>query len=61
MKKLLEMYKKLNQQQKEKIFSSEEINTLDGLISFEKLFSDKKFYNAVEKTIGEIILEELRS
>ena len=61
MKEMLEMYKQLNEEQRARIFNEEQRKCLDSLIFFEKLFSDKKFYNAVEKAIGEEAYKELRA
>lgn len=61
MKEMLKMYKQLNEEQRAKIFNEEQIKCLNGLISFEKLFSDKAFYNAVETAIGEEAYKELRA
>jgi hypothetical protein len=53
MKEMVEMYKQLNEEQRAKIFNAEQMACLDSLIFYKKLFSDKQFYNAVEKAIGE--------
>ena len=61
MKEMLEMYEQLNEEQRAKIFNEEQRKCLDGLLFFGKLFSDKKFYNAVEKAIGEEAYKELKA
>lgn len=60
MKDLLKMYKQLNETQKAKIFTKEQIDTLEKLVFFEKLFSDSQFYKAVEQAVAETAYEELR-
>ena len=60
MKDLLEMYKQLDETQKAKIFTKEQIDTLERLVFFEKLFTDTPFYKAVEQAVAETAYEELR-
>lgn len=61
MKEILEMYEMLNEEQKNKIFTSEQRKILDGQLFFKKLFNDPSFYNAVETAVGEAVYETLRA
>jgi hypothetical protein len=61
MKEMLGMYKQLNEKQKAMLFNGEQRKCLDSLVFFEKLFSDKKFYNSVESAIGEETYKELKA
>lgn len=61
MKEMLEMYKQLNEKQRAKIFTAEQMKCLDGLVFFEKLFNDSSFYKTVEKAVGEEVYEVMRA
>ena len=60
MKELMNSYKQLNEEQKASIFTAEQIELLDKMVFFERLFTDTAFYKAVEKAVGETAYEELR-
>lgn len=61
MKKMLKMYRQLNEKQRKKIFTKEQIECLNEADFFDRLFSDRKFYQEVETAFGEEVYEELRS
>ena len=61
MKEMLEMYRQLNEEQQNKIFTKEQIECLNKADFFDRLFNDSIFYKAVEKAIGEVAYEELRA
>lgn len=61
MDEMLKMYKRLNEEQKSKIFNEEERKCLDRLIFFKKLFTDRAFYKAVETALGEELYKEFRA
>lgn len=60
MKELINAYKQLNEEQRANIFTAEQIECLNKMVFFEKLFTDTAFYKAVEKAVGETAYEELR-
>lgn len=57
----LNMYVKLSQEQKERIFTKEQIEIIEKEISFIKMFERPDFYNAVRDTIAEEVYNELRN
>jgi hypothetical protein len=42
-------------------FSPEQVKVMQAMRFFNKLYSDKTFYKAVEKAVGEVAYEELRA
>lgn len=61
MKEMLKMYRQLNEEQRNKIFTKEQIDCLNKLDFFDRLFTDSEFYKAVETAVGEVAYEELRA
>ena len=61
MKEMVKMYRLLNEEQRNKIFTKEQIECLYRLDFFDRLFTDKAFYKAVETAVGETIYDELRA
>ena len=61
MKEMLKLYRQLNEEQRNKIFTKEQIDCLNKADFFDRLFTDKAFYKAVETAIGEAVYEELRA
>lgn len=44
-----------------KDFKPEQVKVMRGMRFFNKLFTDKTFYKAVEKAVAEAVYEELRA
>lgn len=61
MKEMLKMYRQLNEEQRSKIFTKEQIECLNAADFFDRLFTDSAFYKAVETAVGEVAYEELRA
>lgn len=61
MKEMLEMYRQLNEEQRNKIFTKEQIECLNKADFFDRLFNDSVFYKAVENAVGEAVYEKLRA
>lgn len=61
MKEMLKMYRQLNEEQRNKIFTKEQKECLDKADFFDRLFTDSAFYKAVETAVGEVAYEELRA
>lgn len=61
MKEMLKMYRQLNEEQRNKIFTKEQIDCLNKADFFDRLFNDGAFYKAVETAVGEAVYEELRA
>lgn len=61
MKEMLKMYRQLNDEQRSKIFTKEQIDSLNAMDFFDRLFTDSAFYKAVEKAVGEAVYEDLRA
>lgn len=61
MKEMLKLYRQLNEEQRNKIFTKEQIECLDRLDFFDRLFTDSAFYKAVETAVSEVAYEELRA
>lgn len=58
---MLEMYRQLNEEQRNKIFTKEQIECLNKADFFDRLFNDSVFYKAVENAVGEAVYEKLRA
>ena len=61
MNEMLDLYVLLNEEQKAKIFTAEQIKVLNTADFYRRLFNNKQFYNAVEKAVGEAVYETLRT
>ena len=61
MEEMIKMYRKLNEEQRNKIFTKEQIDCLNKADFFDGLFNDSAFYKAVETAVGEAVYEELRA
>ena len=57
MNEMLDLYVLLNEEQKAKIFTAEQIKILNTADFYRRLFNNKQFYNAVEKAVGEAVYE----
>ena len=57
----LNMYLKLSQDQKERIFTKEQKEIIEKEISFIKMLERPDFYKAVRDTIAEEVYNELRN
>lgn len=60
MKEMLKLYRQLSEEQRKKIFTQEQIDCLNRADFFDRLFTDKTFYKAVETAVAEAAYEELR-
>lgn len=61
MKKMLDMYQMLNDEQKNKIFTAEERKVIEAQIFYERMFSDPAFYKAVEMEVCKMFYEEVNA
>lgn len=61
MKEMLAMYRMLNEEQRNRIFTKEQKECLDKADFFDRLFGDSEFYKTVETAVGEAVYEELRA
>ena len=61
MKEMLKLYRQLNEEQRNKIFTKEQIDCLNKADFFDRLFTDSEFYKAVEKAVCKAAYEELRA
>lgn len=60
MKEMLKLYRQLSEEQRNRIFTKEQIDCLNKADFFNRLFTDSAFYKTVEKAVAEAAYEELR-
>jgi hypothetical protein len=60
MNEMLDLYLQLNDEQRERIFSPEQIKILNTAYFYRKLFNDPSFYRAIEQAVGEMVYKTLR-
>ena len=60
MNEMLDLYIQLNDEQKARIFSPEQIKILNTADFYRRLFNDPSFYKAVEQSVGTAVYETLR-
>ncbi len=61
MKEMLKLYRQLNEEQRNRTFTKEQIDCLNKADFFDRLFTDSTFYKAVEKAVCKAVYEELRA
>lgn len=60
MKDFINLYSKLNEEQRKSIFDDELKKRADAIVFFEKLFTNEQFYEKVQQAIAEAVYDEFQ-
>ncbi len=58
--KFLNKYQQLTDEAKAKLFTTEQQKIINGMIFFNKMFTDPQFYTEVQTAVGEEVYHTLR-